>query len=166
VESSPSLRSELTRLIERWRLEPEVLALASELETELGAGSAPFVGRPIPERIVGGRLPPPIVSAWVFVLRPRTLNPAHVHPNSTQFTAAIRGGGKYCADGSGGEVERFDPERAQETLLVFPPGTAHAFEPGGEPLVVLSFHTVAPDELIEIEVQSGAARRYVQGSGR
>ena len=52
--------------------------MAAELERELGAESAPFVGRPIPEPIIGGLLPRSIASAWVFVLRPRTRNPAHV----------------------------------------------------------------------------------------
>jgi hypothetical protein len=150
-------------LIEEWRLAPIVHEMARELLDELVRGTEPFVGRPLPDDLVKGRLPEPVVSAWVFALRPGTRNPAHFHPNSTQITAAIRGGGRFYVGERARELELFDPSRVERTLQVFPAGTPHAFEPGDEPLLVLSFHTVAPEELVEIEVASGAARHYVDG---
>ena len=156
--------SALGLLIEAWRRAPAVLGMARELANELAAGTAPFVGRPLPEDLVRGRLPAPIASAWIFVLRPHTRNPAHLHPNSTQYTAVIAGGG--TCHGSDGAVvlAPFDLSCMERTLQVFPAGTPHAFEPGDEPLVVLSFHTVVPESLVEIEVESQATRRYVGSS--
>lgn len=161
-----SSHSALGSLVEEWRRAPAVLGMARELVDELDRGTEPFVGRPLPEELVRGRLPTPIESAWLFVLRPRTRNPAHLHPNSTQLTAVIRGGGRYYSGGRAAELETFDPARIEQTLLVFPTGTPHAFEPGDEPLLVLSFHTVAQESLVEIEAESGAARRYVNDSSR
>jgi quercetin dioxygenase-like cupin family protein len=152
-------------LIDELRRAPAVLDLARELEAELAAGTEPFVGRPLPEEMVRGRLPAPIASAWVFVLRPRARNPAHLHPNSTQYTAVIAGGGKCYAGDQAFELEPFEPSDAERTLRVFPAGTPHAFEPGAEPLVVVSFHTVPPEALVEIEVEGRAARRYVGTGG-
>lgn len=148
-------------LIEEWRRAPAVLGMARELEMVLAAGTESFVGRPLPDELVRGRLPAPIASAWIFVLRPHTRNPAHLHPNSTQYTAVIAGGGTCYEGDEAIALERFDGARTERTLQVFPAGTPHAFEPGGEPLVVLSFHTVVPEALVEIEVESQAARRYV-----
>ncbi len=153
--------SALGLLIEEWRRAPIVLGMARELVDELGAGTEPFLGHPLPEGLVRGRLPAPIVSAWIFVLRPRTRNPAHVHPNSTQYTAMIRGQGTCFVGDGAAELELFDSKRMEGTLQVIPAGMPHAFEPGPEPVVVLSFHTVAPEALVEIEVESQATRRYV-----
>ena len=151
----------LGRLIEEWRRASVVLRLARELAAELDAGVEPFVGQPLPEDFVRGRLAAPIASAWIFVLRPRTRNPAHFHPNSTQYTAVISGSGTCYTDDGVIELEPFDVLRPERTLLVFPAGQPHAFEPGEEPLTVLSFHTVAAEALVEIEVSSQATRRYV-----
>jgi hypothetical protein len=161
MRSGSPFHLSLGSLIEEWSRAPELERLVRELELELEGSAEAFVGRPLPEAIVRGRLPPPVASAWVFVLRSSTRNPAHVHPNSTQFTAAIRGGGRSFVGGLPAPIELFEPSRADSTLHVFAPGTPHAFEPGCEPLVVISFHTVAAQELVEIEVESGAARRYV-----
>ena|SRR5688572_11723334 len=155
----------LAGLIDEWRCAPFLLELERALVEELAIATEPFAGRPLPDEHVRGRLPEPIRSAWVFVLRPRTRNPAHVHPGSTQLTAVIRGGGTCHSGGRAIALEPFDRARTEQTLLVFPPGTPHAFEPGEEPLVVLSFHTVAPGELVEIEVESRASRTYVVPDG-
>src|SRR5262245_60335227 len=151
----------LARLIDEWRRAPFLLEIERALGEELAAGTEPFAGRALPDEIVRGRLPEPVRSAWVFVLRPRTRNPAHVHPGSTQHTAVIRGGGRCYSGEQAIALEPFDASRAERTLLVFPPGTPHSFEPGDDPLVVLSFHTVAPEALVEVEVESRAERTYV-----
>jgi quercetin dioxygenase-like cupin family protein len=161
MDEAAETLSALGALIEEWRRAPAVLELTRELVDELRAGTTPFVGRPLPDDLVRGRLRAPVASAWVFVLRPRTRNPAHLHPSSTQYTAAIAGGGTCYVGDEARELEPFDRARIGRTLLVIPAGTPHAFEPGAEPLVVLSFHSVTPEELVEIEVESGAVRGYV-----
>lgn len=162
MEPSEELLSRMALLIEEWRRAPAVLELARVLAEELDAGTEPFVGRPLPEDLVRGRLAAPLASAWVFVLRPGTRNPAHLHPGSTQITAVIQGEGSCTVGDRSRTLAPFDPSAPARTLVVAPPGVPHAFEPGPEPLVVLSFHTVTPEALVEVEVGSQAVRRYVE----
>ena len=158
--TTPDIRT-LGRLIDEWRSAPEVLRSIAELEGMLAACDEPFLGLPLADRLVRGRLPSGIASAWVFVLRANHLNPAHLHPNSTQYTAAIRGGGTGFFGKEELALRNFDAAHPDETLYVIPPGTAHAFATGSEGLVVVSFHTVAPEELLEIEVGTSKSRTYV-----
>ena len=111
--------------------------------------------------LVRGRLPAGVASAWVFVLRAKSRNPAHLHPNSTQYTAAIRGGGSGFFGEREVALRTFDPADPAATIHVLPPGMPHAFAPGSENLVVISFHTVAPEDLVEIEVETDRRRTYV-----
>ena len=112
-----------------------------------------------------GRLPAGFASAWVFVLRASHRNPAHRHPNSTQYTAVIRGGGTGYFGAQEVALRAFDDARSAETIYTIPPGTAHAFATASDGMVVISFHTVAPEELVEIEVGTSKSRTYVEESG-
>ena len=58
-------------------------------------------------------------------------------------------------------LRTFDAADPAGTIHVIPPNTPHAFAPGSEDLVVVSFHTVAPEELLEIEVASARSRTYL-----
>jgi quercetin dioxygenase-like cupin family protein len=156
------LTSALARLTEEWRRSSAVLEIARGLVEDLARSADDFVGLPLPETMVRNRLPTPIASAWIFALRPRTHNAAHVHPNSTQHTAVIGGRGRLFVGGEEVELEPFDVARPERALRVIPAGTDHSFEPGDEPLVVLSFHTVAAEALVEIEVGSQTARHYLE----
>jgi quercetin dioxygenase-like cupin family protein len=126
----------------------------------------PFASRePLPASMIRDRLPPGIASAWVFVLRASHRNPAHQHPNSTQHTAVIRGSGTGIFGTREIALRTFDVAHPDETIHSIPPGTAHAFATGADGLVVLSFHTVAPEELVEIEVETARSRTYVADEG-
>lgn len=151
----------LGELVEEWRSAPELLRATAELERRLAACEEPFVGLPLEDGLVRGRLPRGIASAWVFVLRAGSRNPAHLHPNSTQYTTAIRGGGRGFFGEQEVALRTFDAADPAGTIQVIPPGVPHAFAPGSEDLVVVSFHTVAPGELVEIEVASARSRTYV-----
>jgi len=151
----------LGRLVDEWRVAPALLRAIAELEGRLAGCDEPFVGLPLEEGLVRGRLPAGIASAWVFVLRARSRNPAHLHPNSTQYTTAIRGGGRGFFGEQELALRSFDPSDPSGTIHVIPPGTPHAFAPGGEHLVVVSLHTVAPGDLLEVEVGSARIRTYV-----
>lgn len=156
----PDLRA-LGRLVEEWRDAPEVLRTMDELATGLAACDEPFLGLPLAEPLVGGRLPRGIASAWVFVLRASHRNPAHLHPNSTQYTTAIRGSGTGHLGGEEVALRLFDAAFPAETIYVIPAGVAHAFATGRDGLVVISFHTVVPELLVEIEVESSKRRTYL-----
>lgn len=151
----------LSDLIEAWRETPALLRAITELERQLASCDEPFVGLPLEEGLVRGRLPPGIESAWVFVLRAKSRNPAHLHPNSTQYTAAIRGGGRGFFGEREVALRSFDAADPAGTIQVIPPGMPHAFAPGSEDLVVVSFHTVAPEDLVEIELDSARTRTYL-----
>jgi quercetin dioxygenase-like cupin family protein len=162
--SEPDPR-ELARLVAAWRTHAEVTRGIAALERELADSREPFVGAPLPETLVRAALPAGVASAWLFVLRAKTRNPAHVHPNSTQSTTVLAGGGLAWIAGRRIELEPFDARRAAETILVIPRGVAHAFEPGDAGLVVLSFHSVPPEDLVELEVESAKRRKYVGDQG-
>jgi len=148
-------------LVEGWRSAPELQRAIVALEHGLAACDEPFVGQPLEPGLVRGRLPAGIASAWVFVLRAGSRNPAHLHPNSTQYTTAIRGGGRAFLGEREVALRCFDAADPLGTIEVIPPGMPHAFAPGGENLVVVSFHTVAPGELVEIELDSARRRKYL-----
>jgi hypothetical protein len=151
----------LAALVDEWRASAEVARALDELAAELAAGDEPFVGRPLSEALVRGRLPAGIASAWVFSLRANRRNPAHHHPNSTQYTTAIRGRGTAHIAGEDRPMALFDIAQPIETIYEIPPHTPHAFTPGEGGLAVISFHTVLPEELIEVEVESSRRRSYV-----
>jgi hypothetical protein len=109
---------------------------------------------PIPLRIFVTTLPPEIRSAWVFVLRAGADTGAERHPNSHQRMMSFEGDG---------DLQTGDPGRWQSDALVsnteapldrrwisIPPNVWHRPVVGkDEDWVVVSFHTVPAEELIE-----------------
>jgi mannose-6-phosphate isomerase-like protein (cupin superfamily) len=101
-----------------------------------------------------GDLPDGIGSVAVFVLPAGTSPPGHHHPNSTQHMRVLAGRATVTLRPAGGPA-RHDPVRygvgAQRPWLVIPQSVVHelAVAPG-EDLVVLSFHTVPQEELLEV----------------
>lgn len=156
----------LAELVDGWRRVSQVRDIVQELTASVLKGQEPFLGKPLPEELVHGRFPPGIESAWVFVLKPKTRTPAHKHPNSVQHMAVIEGGGLYTIGGKSDYLQPFDPAFPVRSIYVIPQNTPHAFEPGHEPLVVMSFHTVAADRLVEEQVESERTRTYVERPAR
>jgi quercetin dioxygenase-like cupin family protein len=146
----------LADLVIAWEMLPEVRETIRRLADGLESSREPFLG----EALTVGGLPPGIASAWIFVLRPGILTPAHRHPNSIQHMAVLSGAGVLLSGGNPEPLRRFDP--AGKVIHVIGRDVPHAFEVHGEPLVVLSFHTVSPQELLEVEVVSGRERTYVE----
>jgi hypothetical protein len=107
----------------------------------------------VPLTTFSGGLPESIRSCWIFVIRPNAATGAERHPNSHQRSLSLIGtgafelyaGGAWQAHplGSGG-----DAVLAKEWISI-PPSTWHRLAVGPQPWGVLSFHTVAPEELIE-----------------
>jgi len=157
--------AKLAQLVEGWRQTSVVRALADELTDKVVRGKAPFEGAPLPESLVKGRLPPGIACAWVFVIKPKTPTPVHKHPNSVQHTACIAGTGTVMIGQRTDVLQPFDPAYPLKSVYVIAEGVPHAFEAFNDPLVFLSFHTVAPEDLIEVEMASGQRRRYIEQDG-
>lgn len=109
---------------------------------------------PIPLTVFGRALPPEIRSAWVFVLRAGADTGAERHPNSHQRMMSLEGGG---------DLQTGEPGQWQSNVLVSNPETSleqrwisiprnvwHRPVVGRDAdWAVISFHTVAPDALIE-----------------
>jgi quercetin dioxygenase-like cupin family protein len=99
-------------------------------------------------------LPGGIRSGAVFVLPAGTTPPGHHHPNSVQHMRVLAGQAVVTLRPAAGTAQH-DPVRygvgAERPWLVIPRGVVHQIEvlPDGE-LVVLSFHTVPEEDLLEV----------------
>ncbi len=108
---------------------------------------------PVPLDLYGASLPSEVRSSWVFVLRRRVITGAERHPNSIQRMISWRGNGDFQVhDGERWRSRRLvsDPSAAlEERWISIPPETWHQGVVGEQDWLVVSFHTVAAEELIE-----------------
>jgi hypothetical protein len=149
VLRSESIREQIRLIVERVRAE-----LARKKETLMAWG-------PIPLTAFGRALPPEIRSAWVFVLRAGADTGPERHPNSHQRMMSFEGNGDLQT-GKPGEWQSnvlvSNPEVPLERRWIsIPPNVWHRPVVGGDAdWAVVSFHTVAPKELIEERPDGGS----------
>ena len=138
---------------------------------------------PIPLEIFGEGLPREIRSGWIFVLRAGADTGAERHPNSHQRMMTLRGSGDMKTESKKGELRIKKDEKGidwQSSVLVseagaplerrwisIPPSVWHRPVVGRDgDWVVISFHTVSAEELIEEKMdESGAGtkqKKYVE----
>jgi hypothetical protein len=136
----------------------------------------------IPLEIFGEGLPPEIRSGWIFVLRAGADTGAERHPNSHQRMMTLHGSGDMKTESKKGELRIKKDEKGidwQSNVLVsdpsaplerrwisIPPNVWHRPIVGRDvDWVVISFHTVPAEELIEEKLdESGAGtkqKKYV-----
>ena len=157
------LRSEKVRTLIR----PVVKRVHARLSRENGALMA---WEPIPLTIYGGTLPGAIKSSWVFVLRSGANTGAERHPNSHQRMMSFQGSGDIqVQEGSSAPND----ERWQSNILIsdsdaplakrwisIPQNVWHQPVISKETdWVVVSFHTVPAEELIEERPESSGQER-------
>src|SRR6266850_3487287 len=124
-----------------------------------------------PLDVLATKLPPEIRSAWVFVLRAGADTGAERHPNSHQRMMSFEGSG---------DLQTGEPGKWQSNILIsdpaapleqrwisIPPNVWHRPVVGRDAdWVVISFHTVPAEELIEEKMdESGAGtkqKKYVE----
>jgi len=107
----------------------------------------------VPLELYGTTLPAAIRSSWVFVLRRGVTTGAERHPNSVQRMVSWSGGGDFQVH----DGERWvshplvsDPAAPLERRWVsIPAETWHQGVVADDDWLVVSFHTVAPAELVE-----------------
>lgn len=135
--------------------------------------SAAMAWEPIPLSIYGESLPPFIRSSWVFILRARATTGAERHPNSHQRMMSYRGTGDLQTGGDGRWQSNFlisDREAGLEQRWVsIPQNVWHQAVVPDADWVVVSFHTVPAEELIEERPDAADAsgtrrRKYVGAS--
>jgi|SRR5215469_4812814 len=134
----------------------------AKLKDALRVSTEPFVWAIIDCAGLASILPPEIQSAWIFVLRHGVWSGTHYHPNSVQHMIMVQGEGRARIAGAEQSMLRHDaPGRTpEERWQVIGEHVPHEFLPEGQDMVVISFHTCPPDELIEIESGTGHSRHY------
>lgn len=145
----------------RARLEPIVERVRADLA---GKPEALMAWEPIPVETFGS-LPAPIQSGWIFILRAGTDTGAERHPNSHQRMMTFAGTGdmKVDAKGTPNDVD-IESEIAWRSHVLLSDANAplerrwisipkniwhRPVIPPGADWVVVSFHTVSAEELIE-----------------
>jgi hypothetical protein len=148
--------------------------LVAQVEAKLAQDPAAVMAyEPVPLNWYGGKLPGPIRSSWVFILRARTNTGAERHPNSRQRVASYRGTGdlQVWDDQWRSNFLKSEAETSLESRwLSIPVNVWHQVVVPENNWVVVSFHTVPAEELIEERpVQADMAvtqqRRYLAEQG-
>jgi hypothetical protein len=147
----------------RASIDPIVERVAQKLA---GDPSAVMAWEPIPLAAYDGRLPGMIRSSWVFILRAGATTGAERHPNSHQRVMSYRGYGEFqvwANDQWCSYPLVTNPDGPIETRWAsIPIGVWHQVVVPADDWVVVSFHTVPEDELIEERPdadQLGSTRR-------
>jgi mannose-6-phosphate isomerase-like protein (cupin superfamily) len=137
----------------------DVVATIERLKAELRASEEPFVWATIDVENAP-HIPDEIQSAWIFALRAGRWSGAHYHPNSVQHMAVIEGRGRSRIGGTLGEIVAFGDGASGERWFVIEPGVPHEFFPVEGDMIVMSFHTAAARELLEVSESGGVTRHY------
>lgn len=135
----------------RAKIRPVIERVRAELSRKTEALMA---WEPIPSSIFGSGLPPQIKSSWVFILRAGVNTGAERHPNSHQRMISFEGSGEMQV----GELDRLRSNmlvsdrdaRLEKRWISIPQNVWHQPVVANEAdWVVVSFHTVSAEELIE-----------------
>ena len=140
--SAPAAASALRQIGDR------VLATLARGRAEIEAWEA------VPLELYGtAAMPEEIRSSWVFVLRRGVTTGAERHPNSRQRMVSWSGAGDFQVhDGTRWRSHHLgsDPRAPLEKRWIsIPPDTWHQGVVGDRDWLVVSFHTVVAEELIE-----------------
>jgi hypothetical protein len=161
------LRSEEVRA----QIRPIVERVRAELARE---AKALMAWEAIPLTTFGNALPAAIKSSWVFILRAGANTGAERHPNSHQRMMSFEAAGdlQIRADEQWqSNVLVSEPEAPLEQRWISIPQSVwhQPVVPKGADWVVVSFHTVPGEELIEERPDSGGGgtkqMRYLERSG-
>jgi len=184
AEESPLLEI-LDTIVGSEEIRAQIYPIVERVRTELARNKkAQMTWEPIPLTIYGGALPSGIRSSWVFVLRAGATTGAERHPNSHQRMMSFEGAGdlqvrarhgtslsiRRTGLADGGKVQwqsNFlvsDPDAPLERRWISIPRNVwhQVVVPEGPDWVVVSFHTVPPEELIEERPDSDDADRTKQ----
>jgi hypothetical protein len=120
---------------------------------QLDASAELMAWETVPLSAFAGCLPDGVLSCWIFAIRAGAATGPERHPNSHQRSFSLVGSGAFelrmgtnwhshpLTSGEGGRIEH--------RWVSIPPSTWHRLFVGAEPWGMLSFHTVAPEALIE-----------------
>ncbi|HEV2879494.1 MAG TPA: GNAT family N-acetyltransferase [Candidatus Eremiobacteraceae bacterium] len=134
----------------------------ARLKEEVATTTEPFVWSVIDmSGGIAALVPDDIKSAWIFVLKKDTSSGSHFHPNSIQHMAMIEGRGNAVIGGALSRMTRFAAAaNPEDAWVIIDERVSHEFFPEETDMVVISFHTCSPEELLEIDAISGRPRVY------
>jgi hypothetical protein len=148
----PLLR-QLDALIQTETVGAGLRDIVPRVRQQLDASGGPMSWRVLPLTVFGGRLPESVRSCWIFMIRAGASTSAERHPNSHQRSCSLFGSGTFevydeaawrpHALTSGG-----DDQPAQRSISI-PQSTWHRLRVGPSDWGMVSFHTVAAEDLIE-----------------
>jgi len=144
----------LDRILQRKPVRAFLDAVIARVEQRLQADPAAVMAwEPIPLDVYGTPLPGAIRASWVFILRADVATGAERHPNSRQRMMSYRGAGDLqTRQGERWESHRMnsDPHLPLRQRWISVP--EYVWHQAVTPLanwVVVSFHTVPAEELVE-----------------
>ncbi|UCE38118.1 MAG: hypothetical protein JSW00_02440 [Thermoplasmata archaeon] len=149
----------LNRIVELLLKDEIVLNNIENLKTEIQRSKEPFLWEVINLDVYKQDLPPIIESGWIFVLKKNTPSVAHYHPNSIQHTVMIEGKGKVNVSDQLRDLKSFNPSN-EDIWIVIDKDVPHEFFPYDQDMVVVSFHTCIPEDLVEIKCEGHEHRIY------
>jgi hypothetical protein len=169
-----SLLQEVDRVLQLEQIHGQIRPIVERVRAELAREKdALMAWESIGLTLFGGALPAAIHSSWVFILRAGTNTGAERHPNSHQRMMSFEATGDMQTEAeppSRGEYAASDvvwqsnilvsdPEASLERRWIsIPQNLWHRpVIPKGADWVVVSFHTVPAEELIEERPHSGDA---------
>jgi hypothetical protein len=120
---------------------------------ELQASDSVMAWEVVPLEAFKGVLPATIRSCWIFVIRADADTGAERHPNSHQRSFSLTGRGTFeLFDGTTWRAHPLvsaDDASIEQRSVSIPPSTWHRLLVGADAWGMISFHTVAPEDLIE-----------------
>ena len=180
TDKERALLQQLDKAVNSEEVRPQILPIVKRVGEDLARKpDALMTWEPVALETFGDKLPAAIQSGWVFILRSGVDTGAERHPNSHQRMMTFDGTGNMKIDGTRASndvtadseivwesnVLVSDPGAALEQRWIsIPPNVWHRpVIPKGAVWVVVSFHTVPADELIE---ERPGAKRMLYESER
>jgi hypothetical protein len=152
VTKDPVLRA-LNEVVRTDALAAAVAKVLHDVGHQLHAAAGPMAWEVVSLDTFKGGLPESIRSCWIFVIRAGAATGAERHPNSHQRSFSLIGNGTFevraGAEWRPHALSSAEHAGVERRWVSIPPATWHRLVVGPEPWGMLSFHTVAAEELIE-----------------
>jgi hypothetical protein len=120
---------------------------------QLDASAELMAWETIPLSFFPTDLPESILSCWIFVIRAGAATEAERHPNSHQRSFSLVGSGTFelraGTNWHSHPLKSTDDTSIEQRWVSIPPSTWHRLFVGSVAWGMVSFHTVAPESLIE-----------------
>jgi hypothetical protein len=151
--SPDALLPRLNEIVRRDAAAPTITETLRQLVQQLETSNRIMTWEVVPLSDFPGGLPEAIRSCWIFVIRAGAASGAERHPNSHQRSFSLIGGGAFelrvGTDWHSYPLVSTETGDIEQRWVSIPPSTWHRLMVGPDAWGVLSFHTVAPEALIE-----------------